>query len=383
MKVALLIRRFITTGGAERYAVEVTRRLAKLYEVHIFAQQWDHTPEGPILHRVPLIFEKPRWLNQWWFSWCTSRMARDFDVVYTHERVTRFDVMHIHSGTFVGGLKGARGERRSALRTWLKILTGPNIWCNWVMEKFNYRLVSGRLWIAVSQMVKREVQRYYRVPDDAFIIAHSGVEPPPPDIAQTRAAWRRKLGFANEDVVALFVGTEFRRKGLKTLVEAMGLLQDRAPRLVIVGGDNRARYEARLRELQLSDRVTWAGWVKDVSVYYALADIFVLPTLSDPSPLAPLEAMASGCATIISSGRYTGAAELVGNGEAILLEDPQNPSELASAVEQLLDSRVRNTLAAKGRELTKRLSWDKTASVVAMALEQSCLKRGKEIKVAS
>ena len=46
MKIALLIRRYITTGGAERYAVEVARRLARVHEVHVFAQQWDHRAGG-------------------------------------------------------------------------------------------------------------------------------------------------------------------------------------------------------------------------------------------------------------------------------------------------------------------------------------------------
>lgn len=40
MKIAILIRRYITVGGAERYAVEVARRLAEKHEVHIFAQEY-------------------------------------------------------------------------------------------------------------------------------------------------------------------------------------------------------------------------------------------------------------------------------------------------------------------------------------------------------
>ena len=52
MKIALLLRRFITTGGAERYAVEIVRRLAAMHEVHIFAQEWDQEPAGVIFHRV-------------------------------------------------------------------------------------------------------------------------------------------------------------------------------------------------------------------------------------------------------------------------------------------------------------------------------------------
>jgi len=378
LKIALLIRRYITTGGAERYAVEVARRLSRVFELHVFAQEWDHEPEGLTIHPVSRPFRKPNFINQWWFSWRTSKMARGFDVIYTHERVTRFDVMNIHCAPFVAGLWGAERRRGSALRTWFKILTGPSIWAYWLLEKIHNKPAPGRLWIADSEMVKLEVQRYYQIPDERFLIAHSGVDQPASNIAATRAEWRRKLGFADGEVVALFVGSEFERKGLGALVEAMGLLGTRAPRLVIVGGQDRSAYEQRARELQINDRITWAGRVNNVKDYYALSDIFVLPTLSDPSPLAPLEAMAHGCATIISGKRYTGAAELAQGGEALLLENPKDASELARSIDRLLDPAIRQQYADKGQALSRDLTWDRTAQVVRQAIEKSSKElRGK------
>ena len=52
MKVAVLVRRYITTAGAERYAVEVARRLALAHEVHLFTQALDHEPAVMVRHRV-------------------------------------------------------------------------------------------------------------------------------------------------------------------------------------------------------------------------------------------------------------------------------------------------------------------------------------------
>jgi UDP-glucose:(heptosyl)LPS alpha-1,3-glucosyltransferase len=375
MKIAVLIRRFITTGGAERYAVEVTKRLAKAHEVHVLAQQWDHEPDGIKLHRVPLISVRPHAFNQWWFSSHTARMARQLgvDVIHTHERVTDFNVMNIHSGTFAGGLWGthAGSERKNGFRTWLKILTAPSVWAYMRLEKLHNSLARGRIWVADSEMVKREVQHYYSIPDERFFIAHSGVDRVEPDAAQRRAQWREKLGFGSEQVVALFVGSEFRRKGLPALLEAMALLKEKAPHLVIVGGKDLPPYQKRADELGIGQRLTWAGRVSNVKDYYALADIFVLPTLSDPSPLAPLEAMFYGSAAIVSSGQYTGAAELIGNGEAIILDDPRNAAEIARAMERLLDAPTRREFAQRGQELVRELSWDRTAAVILQALEKS------------
>jgi glycosyltransferase involved in cell wall biosynthesis len=372
MKIAMLIRRYITTGGAERYAVEVARRIAKVHDLHVFAQSWDHEAEGMTLHQVPLLAEKPRVFNQWWFSWHTTRMTHGFDLVYTHERVTRFDVMNFHCGTFIGGLRGSeRGERPTPFRTWLKILTSPTVWAYCVLEKKHFTPSPGRFWVADSAMIKNEIQRYYPIADDRFLIAHSGVDQPAADAGQARIEWRGKLGFKDGDVVVLFVGSEFKRKGLDALLEAMALLKERSPKLVIVGGETLERYQARARELGIGNHITWVGRVGNVKDYYALADIFVLPTLSDPSPLSPLEAMAHGCAAVVSCGRYTGAAELVGEGEAILLEDPKDAKEIAGAIERLLNPTTRQEYTRKGQELTRALSWDHTADVVAEALQKS------------
>jgi UDP-glucose:(heptosyl)LPS alpha-1,3-glucosyltransferase len=377
MRIAVLIRRFIVTAGAERYAVEVTRRLAKGHEVHVFTQQWDHQPEGVALHRVPLVSRKPHAFNQWWFSWRCSRMARGFDVVYSHERVTHFDVMNLHVGTFVGGLWGStRGGSKSHFRTWVKLLTGPSIWAYLLLEKLHSRPARGRFWIADSEMVKREVQQYYAIPDDRFFIAHSGVDQPGPAAPGKRSEWRARLRIGEGEIVALFVGSEFRRKGLGALVEAMGILNERAPRLVVVGGEDPTAYQARARDLQVGERIFWAGRVSNVQDYYALADLFVLPTLSDASPIAPLEAMAHGCATIISCGRYTGAAELIQNEEALMLQDPRNAREIAQAIERFLEPAVRKKYSDRGRALTERLSWDRTAKVAMEALEKSRAERG-------
>lgn len=374
MKIAVLIRRFITTGGAERYAVEVTKRLARTHEVHVLAQEWDHEPEGIRLHRVHLLSVRPRAFNQWWFSSHTARMARQLgvDVIHTHERVTQFDVMNIHSGTFVGGLWGTHSDgRKNGFRTWLKILTTPSVWAYIRLEKSHNSPARGRVWVADSDMVKREVQHYYPIPDDRFFIAHSGVDAAEPDAAMRRAQWRQRLGLGSEEVVALFVGSEFRRKGLPALLEAIALLKEKAPRLVIVGGKDLEPYQKRAAELGIGKRLIWAGRVSNVKDYYALADIFVLPTLSDPSPLAPLEAMAYGCATIVSNGRYTGAAELIKNGEGIILDDPRSATEIAQAIERLLNPETREDIARRGEELVRGFSWDRTAAVIMEAIEKS------------
>lgn len=87
--------------------------------------------------------------------------------------------------------------------------------------------------------------------------------------------------------------------------------------------------------------------------------------------------MAYGCAAIVSCGRYSGAAELAANGEALLLQDPKDPSELAKALESLMDPAARKALSERGRLSTRHCSWDRTAAAVLAALENSARQRGR------
>lgn len=379
MKVAILLRRFITTGGAERYAVEIVRRLAARHEVHVFAQDWEQAPSGVTFHRVSKPFPKPGFLNQWWFSWRTARMAKGFDAVYTHERVTQFDVMHIHCGTFVGGLLDPARSAKSKPRwkIWLKILTTPGIWAYWWLEKIHFRFNPRRHWIAVSEMTQAEVRRDYDLPREAFTIAHSGVDQPAPELLARRSALRRQFGLQENEIALLFVGSEFRRKGLDALIAALGKLQDARWKLLVAGGGDAEPFKMQARELGVEGQILWAGLVKNAPEYYTAADIFILPTLSDPSPLSPLEAMAHGCAAIMSCGRYCGAAEHIQNGEAILLENPRSEDEIAAAIRRLMATDVRNELAQKGRKLAAGQTWDRTAEIVIRALEDNARARGR------
>ena len=73
MKIAILIRNFQRSrGGAERYCVELTERISKLHEVHVFAQKYDASSELITFHKIPQFFERPRFVNQLLFPLLNS-----------------------------------------------------------------------------------------------------------------------------------------------------------------------------------------------------------------------------------------------------------------------------------------------------------------------
>jgi len=376
MKVAMLIRRFTTTGGAERYAVEVASRLADHCDLHVFAQEIGVEPPGVYLHRFNRISETPRYLNQMHFSMQAASLRGRFDIIHSHERVSSFDVSTIHCPSFKGGYLGGR---TGVGRLWrcLKAGFSPRILYYLHQESMQFRHLKGRRFIAVSRKVIDDVLNHYPLNETDFDLAYPGVniERFRPATEVEKASARRRFNLPPDHLVIGFVGTEFARKGLGALVEAMGHLHGNPVQLLVAGGGDTLPYLKKATDLGVAQQVTFAGLLTDVNVAYAASDIYVLPTLSDPFGMAPLEAMASGLPAILSNAQVAGVAELMQNDEVILLHDPRSGAEIADAIKRLLDPRIRRLYAERGRSLVQGITWDETARRTLESYKRSILER--------
>ena len=166
----------------------------------------------------------------------------------------------------------------------------------------------------------------------------------------------------------LFVGNVKPHKNLKTLVLALYELKEAAYqdlKLVVVGkkegfitGDN--SIIDLIKHLQLQDRVIFTGYVETehLPILYQLARLFVFPSLYEGYGLPPLEAMASGCPTIVSYAASMPEVCL----DATLYFDGNKSSEIAELIRKVLsDEPVRQELIAKGLALTAQHTWQKSA----------------------
>ncbi|UCG11365.1 MAG: glycosyltransferase family 4 protein [Deltaproteobacteria bacterium] len=363
LKIAVLIRRFVTTGGAERYAVEVARRLAVKHDVHVFAQEWElDGNENIVFHEIPKFFTKPRFLNQLIFSYFTRRAVDEsFDIVHTHERVTSFDVLTVHCHCFRSILT-ERGGFWGQMWTWLSVSISPRKMAYLWLEKRQFSHHQERMLVAVSENIKRDVQTYYPLPDEYFGIAYPGVDLV--RIENTEDENRRKilrteLGLGEDDVVILFVGTEFKRKGLDALLQGFARLDRSDMKLIIAGGGEQKDYIKMASGLNIEQDVIFLGLVKEMTEIYVISDIYVLPTLCDPAGMAPLEAMSLGVPTIMSSSEFAGISEHITD-EALILADPRNASEIADAISKLMNEELRMELSEKGCKFVKNFTWQRT-----------------------
>jgi glycosyltransferase involved in cell wall biosynthesis len=124
--------------------------------------------------------------------------------------------------------------------------------------------------------------------------------------------------------------------------------------LVVVGdGPERERLNKLKRDLRLDDVVNLVGQQDDVRPYYALADVFVLPSHSEGTPNVLLEAMVVGVPVVATS--VGGVPELTGGGSAALLTRKRDIDDLANAVARLLrEPSLRAQLINAGREVVEK-----------------------------
>lgn len=180
-----------------------------------------------------------------------------------------------------------------------------------------------------------------------------------------RPDWRERCGLSDGPLVT-YLGRLTVDKGVHRFLDALSALPRSSRVSAIVGGagPEEPRVRARLREdPALAGRVRFVGHVaeEEKPALFAQSTVFVLPSTSDTSSLALLEAMSAGCACLVSS--LGGPGEMVQDGVTGLKFDPQAPGALASRLALLLeDASLRRRLALAGRaEVVRSASIDLAA----------------------
>jgi glycosyltransferase involved in cell wall biosynthesis len=217
--------------------------------------------------------------------------------------------------------------------------------------------------IAVSEQTKRDLIELYGIDPARITVVYEGVaavlnERPTRYVARSLVA---RLGI--EDPYILSVGTLEPRKNYPRLLEAYGMLRDRGERrrLVIAGGRGWL-YEPifkRLDELHLRDHVNFVQ-PNDahLAALYAAADAFVYPSLYEGFGIPPLESLAAGVPSAVSSS--SSIPEVVG--DAAVVFDPEDSEAIADALNQVLnDAAVRSRLAHDGPARAALFGWPRAA----------------------
>ena len=148
-----------------------------------------------------------------------------------------------------------------------------------------------------------------------------------------RQTMRKRFAFSETDFVLGYAGRLSREKGLLSLIEAVSLTRKAGcpAKLLIVGeGSQRDELEDAVRKQGLEDAVVFAGFQSEVDQFLSAMDAFVLPSLTEGTPIALLEAMAHGIPAIASAvGQIP---EIIDPGKNGLLAPPGKVNEVRDAI---------------------------------------------------
>ena len=176
----------------------------------------------------------------------------------------------------------------------------------------------------------------------------------------TRADMRRDLGLSDEQLVAVFVGGDWQRKGLSFVVEAVGTVPEW--HLVVVGKGDVPRYR-RLAENVAPERVSLVGEQHHTAPYYAAADAFLLPTAYETFSISLHEAAASGLPLLAT--RVSGADDLIVEGQNGWFID-RDAAVIAERLRSLSsEPELMRRMGAAARASTEQLTWDRVVDAYA------------------
>jgi UDP-glucose:(heptosyl)LPS alpha-1,3-glucosyltransferase len=385
MRLALNFQRVDPArGGAETYVVDLCRHLVQAgHQVDLYAESWS---EGVLPHAVRCVAVTVRG---------GSRVARIKSFARNSETALRqvhydctvgfintwyHDVIIPQGGIHRGSLEASAQRFRTALaRTAYKLgkSLSPKWWTYRGIEGRQYDPRRGARVVAVGRMVQQHLVEYQTVAPSRIHLIPNAIDPERVRVPQpgaTRCAVRNRLGLSPGDLVGLFVGHNFRLKGLGPLLSALHARKQRAAagrpiHLLVCGGGSLGPFRRLVNRLGLEDTVQLLGFVPDVREAFWSSDFFVLPTYYDPCSLVVFEALACGLPVITTA--CNGAGDVITEGqEGYVISAPDALGELVGAIDGMTDDGARAGMSVHAARLGREQSFERHVQRLSTVFEE-------------
>jgi len=274
-------------------------------------------------------------------------------------REERFDVIHAHDWmTFLAGLEARRVSGKPLVAhvhaTEYDRTGGGGD--PFVRDVERAGVAGADRVVAVSRYTAALLSREYGVPRRRIRVVHNAIDPAP-------RPWEG--GLARGEPLVLFAGRLTRQKGPEYFLEAAARVAREVPAVVFAvagSGDLLAAMQERVAAMGLTRRFIFTGFLPSAELdrLYARADVYVLPSFSEPFGLTALEALQHGTPVIVS--RSAGVSEVVRN---VLAVDFGDVEDLASKMlSVLIFPPLARSLSSRGRREVLRFSWRDSATRV-------------------
>lgn len=218
--------------------------------------------------------------------------------------------------------------------------------------------------VAVSHFTKDTIVKRYSIDPAKITVVHNAV-------SKERRLGQMRIEKPFKEKLVLFLGRITFQKGPDYFVEAAAKVLKKNPdvRFAMAGsGDMFPRMVERMAELRMADKFHFLGFVRgaDVERIYAMSDLYIMPSVSEPFGITPLEAMVYDVPSIVS--KQSGVAEIMEDAVKI---DFWDVDRLAFEILDILGNEERAAkLIESGRRTLKKVQWELAAENVLAVYRQ-------------
>ncbi|MFO7711435.1 MAG: glycosyltransferase family 4 protein [Candidatus Woesearchaeota archaeon] len=204
--------------------------------------------------------------------------------------------------------------------------------------------------LAVSELTRQKVIQQYCIPKEKVQVVHNAIEISADSVSQ-------KVG-CSKDKMILFLGRITIQKGPEHFVWAAKKVAEveHNVRFVVAGsGDMESRMVDVAADLGIADKFVFTGFLRgpDVDRAFKMADLYVMPSISEPFGLTPLEAMRNGTPALIS--KQSGCSEVL---KHCLKVDFWDIDQMANKMVSVLRyNELYSTLSEEGTKEVQRFNW--------------------------
>ena len=213
--------------------------------------------------------------------------------------------------------------------------------------------------VSVSQHTKNVIVEHYGIASDKVVVVHNGINHAehrkdlPPVLAHVKAQGKK---------IVLFVGRITIQKGPDYFIKVARRVLELDPNVLFVmsgAGDMEHQIIRLAADMGLGDKIVFAGFVRgeELMKHYRAADLYVMPSISEPFGLTALEALSNGTPILIS--KQSGVSEVLTHA---LKSDFWDVDDMADKILNVVQSKgLHDTLGEFGGKDVEHVTWENAA----------------------